>query len=263
MPASHLRSKSRRAINPRITDSLLAAILLVAAGCGRSRPDPASITVAAAANLTDAFEEIGKAFDHRTGIHVIYSFSATAQLARQIENGAPFDIFAAADTQHVVKLLSNNLLQPGSTAIYARGRLALWAPKGQIRSLADLARSQVKTLAIAKPDAAPYGMAAIETLKASGLWTAVVPKVVYANSIGMAKQFAATGNADVAFTAYSLVLHETGTVIRIDEKLHAPLDQSLGILTTSRKTAEANRFRAFVLGGEGRRLLAKYGYQLP
>ena len=91
---------------------------------------PQELVVAAAANLTDAFAEIGPRFTAKTGIRVVFNFGATAELAKQIENGAPFDVFAAADTEHVESLERKGLLTPGTRAIYARGRLVLWLPAG-------------------------------------------------------------------------------------------------------------------------------------
>src|SRR6185436_13535288 len=109
--------------------ALLVAIL-AGAGCRSetARTAPPELTVAAASNLTDAFAEIGPRFTAKTGIRLVFSFGATADLAKQIENGAPFDVFAAADTEHVEQLETKGLLIPGSRAIYARGRLVMWLP---------------------------------------------------------------------------------------------------------------------------------------
>ena len=224
----------------------IAVLLALSTGC---RPSPPPIlTVAAAANLTDVFEGMGKAFTRKTGIPVTFSYASTAQLAQQIGNGAPFDVFAAADTTHIDQLVQAGKLLPQSRAIYARGRLALWVPpnsKAPIRKLEDLTGPEVRFISIAQPDAAPYGAAAIETLKRLGIWEKTQPKVVYASNISMSKQFAATGNADAAFTAYSLVSTEKGLVIEVDEKLHAPIDQALGILSSSKRQAKrSNLYRS-------------------
>jgi len=163
--------------------------------------------VGAAANLTDVFTEVGRAFKAKTGVEVVFSYGSTAQLAQQIENGAPFDVFAAADTDHVDSLVSKGKLVSDSRAVYAIGQLALWIPKGEqsgVRELKDLARQSVRFIAIAQPELAPYGQAAVDSLKAAGLWDVLQPKVVFANNISQAKQFAISGNADAAFTAYSL-----------------------------------------------------------
>jgi molybdate transport system substrate-binding protein len=250
--------------------TVLLASLLLSIGCGNTRTLPEdnqkSITVAAAANLTDAFDEIGKAFHRKVGVQVVYSYGATTQLAQQVEHSAPFDLFAAADTEHIDDLVRKGSIRAESRAVYARGALALWLPNGEslgVGDLAGLARPEVRFVSIATPGAAPYGKAAIETLKASGLWQKIESKIVYANNVSMAKQLAASGNADAAFTAYSLVFKEPGTIIRIDETLHAPIDQALGILTSSTKIAEAREFVRFVLGKDGQLILGRYGYTLP
>jgi len=197
---------------------------------------------------------------------VIFSYGPTAELAQQIANGAPFDLFAAADIEHVDSLISNGKLTAGSRAVYALGQLALWIPNGEqsgVRELKDLTRPQARFIAIAQPELAPYGKATIEVLMNSGLWKTVQPKLVYANSISQSKQWAASGNADAAFTAYSLVLHERGTVLKVDPRLYHSIEQALAIVASSSRINEANQFRSFLLGDGGRAILAKNGYLLP
>ena len=222
--------------------------------------------MAAAANLTHVFGQVASAFQAKTGVEVVFSYGSTAELATQIDNGAPFDLFAAADTEHVDSLVKTRKLTSDSRAIYALGQLALWMPEGQqsgVRELKDLAGKQIRFIAIAQPELAPYGAATVEVLKGAGLWDAVLPKLVYGTSISMAKQFAASGSANAAFTAYSLVLHEKGTVLKIDSHLHKPIEQAMGIVAASSHLKEAQQFRAFLLGDEGRRILANGGYLLP
>jgi len=113
--------------------ALTLASLCFASGCARQPPSSTQggqpeINVAAAANLTDAFEELAKQFTAETGVRVVYSFGATADLTKQIENGAPFDVFASADVSHVDQLNGEGLLTPGTRSLYARGRLVLWTP---------------------------------------------------------------------------------------------------------------------------------------
>jgi molybdate transport system substrate-binding protein len=222
--------------------------------------------VAAAANLTDVFGEIGGAFKAKTGVEVIFSYGSTAQLAQQIENGAPFDVFAAADTEHVDSLVSKQKLIGESRAVYALGQLALWIPNGEqngVRELKDLGAQKIRFIAVAQPDLAPYGRAALETMKNAHLWETLQPKIVYANSISMAKQLASSGNADAAFTAYSLVLHDHGTVLKVDPKLYHPIEQALAMVASAPQIDEAKLFRSFLLGPEGRAILAVNGYLLP
>jgi molybdate transport system substrate-binding protein len=221
--------------------------------------------VAAAANLTDAFEELGTAFSNETGIAIIYNFGATTQLAQQIEHGAPVDVFAAADVVHMDQLVQSGKILAESRAVYARGKLALWSPEGAkvpIQTLEDLVQPSVRFVAIANPEIAPYGAAAVEALRKRNLWDRVQPKIVQAENVNAAKQLAATGNAEAAFTAYSLVFQEPGHAVLIDPALYAPIDQALGILAASPHQVEAKQFASFVLRG-GRAILQRYGYELP
>lgn len=246
---------------------LVCAAAVVICSChARQAPEKAKLTVAAAANLTEVFAEVGRAFKRKTGVDVIFSYGSTSQLAQQIDNGAPFDLFAAADTEHVDSLVSTRKLAADSRAVYALGQLALWIPKGEqtgVRELKDLSGQQIRFIAIAQPELAPYGQATIEALRAAGLWEPLKPKVVYANNISLAKQLAASGNADAAFTAYSLVLHDPGTVLKVDPHLYHPIEQALAIVSSSERVEEAKKFRSFLLGAEGRTILAKSGYLLP
>jgi molybdate transport system substrate-binding protein len=244
---------------------LLVAGLLAIVSCRQNRPKR-TITVAAAANLTDVFQQLGPEFEAQTGIHPVFSFASTAQLARQIENSAPFDLFAAADSDHVAELDRQGLLVSGSRAVYARGVLALWIPassKAAVNRLEDLTLPAVRVIAIAKPDLAPYGQAAIDTLQRLGIWEQVQPKIVYAENISMAKQYGKSNNADAVFTAYSLVQHESGKIIRVDESLHQPLSQELGILAKSTHQDDARKFVSFLLTGAGKSILAASGYLPP
>ena len=221
------------------------------------------LTVAAAANLTEVAKVLGTQFETETGIRTVFSFGSTAQLTQQIENGAPFDAFLAADAEHVQELDGKGLLVSGSRAAYADGVLALWVPSPAIpvNRIEDLALPQVRVIAVAKPELAPYGAAAMETLRQSGMLDKVNAKIVYSDNINMAKQYGESGNADAVFTAYSLVLKERGKVIRIDEKLHRPITQELGVIGASTHKAEAAKFTDFILHGKGRAILSDFGYR--
>lgn len=248
---------------------LLALALALSAGaCGRGEREAQAdeITVAAAANLTDAFGEMAKRFNERTGVRVTNSFGATADLAKQIENGAPFDVFASADAEHVEALARKGLLADAPRGVYARGRLVLWLPPNAGASVArveDLAGEGVSKIAVAKPDVAPYGRAAVESLNALGLWAKVEPKVVYSQTVAQAKQFASSGNADAAFIPRSLVREGEGRAIDIDARLHAPIDQAVGIVRASKRQDAARRFVEFLLSDEGQSVLKSFGYDTP
>jgi molybdate transport system substrate-binding protein len=241
---------------------LLTAFCLLS--CSSPRPDSPEINVAAAANLTDAFAELGRRFTAQTGVRVVYSFGATAELAKQIENGAPYDLFAAADVEHVDGLLHEGLLTPGTEALYARGRLVVWTPQGspiKLERIEDISRAGVERIAIAKPDVAPYGRATIEALRALNLWTQVEPKVIYGQNVSQTRQYAATGNAEVAFIPLSLVKAGEGQFVEVDERLHQPINQALAVIKRSERQEAARRFIAYVMSPEGQSLLERYGYK--
>jgi molybdate transport system substrate-binding protein len=248
------------------------ALLIIVAFCaaagqrgdapGAAKPE---ITLAAAANLMEVAQVLGAQFEAQSRIHPVFSFGSTAVLTTQIENSAPFDVFLAADAEHVDKLEHERLLAPGSSAVYAVGVLALWIPpnsQAHIGKLDDLKLNGVRVIALANPKLAPYGAAAVETLQHSGLWDQVQAKIVYAENISMAKEYGTSKNADAVFTAYSLVLKEAGRVIQIDPALHQPIVQKLGVLAHSQHRDSAQLFTNFVLKGPGRAVLARYGYKV-
>ncbi|HVF50106.1 MAG TPA: molybdate ABC transporter substrate-binding protein [Pyrinomonadaceae bacterium] len=268
----------KQANTPNAPLSVLFTLCFIFAlcGCGRNASEDSAqnsqegaqnsqeILVAAAANLTDAFAELGREFTAQTNVRVVYSFGATADLAKQVRNGAPFDVFASADVAHVEELERAGLLTNGSRALYARGSLVLWSARGgrvRLLRLEDLARADVEKIAVAKPDVAPYGRAAVEALRALNLWEQVEPKVVYAQNVSQARQFAATKNADAAFLPRALVKAGEGESIEVAESLHGPIEQELGIVRASQKQEAALRFARFVLSPEGQALLERYGYR--
>jgi molybdate transport system substrate-binding protein len=245
---------------PRLPLLVACSAVFICAICAAA--PKSELHVAAAANLNHALLEIDAAFERQAPqVHVTPTFGATAQLVQQIENGAPFDVFLAADVEHVDELVNKGLSVPGSRAIYARGQLAIWSPAHpELTALAGLADPRIRVIAIAKPELAPYGAAAVETLHNAGLWDKVQSKVVYAPSVAVAKQFADTGNGDAAFTASSLTAGEKGHAFLVDEKLHKPIDQALCIVKDSKEQTSARAFTRFLAGPEARAILKRYGY---
>ena len=242
---------------------MVAVLVLLASFAGADHKQ--ELVIAAAANLTDAFETLGPKFESETGIHPVFSFASTAQLTQQIEYSAPFDVFAAADAAHIDQLDRKGLLLPGSRAVFAQGVVALWIPPGSkapVKRVEDLTAPQVRVIAIAKPELAPYGDAAIHALQSLGIWEQIKSRAVYAENINMARQYGASGNADAVFTAYALVLHAGGTVVPVDQSLYPPIDQTAGILASSEHPDAARKFVAFLLRGTGRAVLDQYGYRL-
>ncbi len=246
---------------------LLLASSIVLASC-RSTPDtqPNELHVAAASDLTLAFEEIGKEFEAVNKTKVIFSFGSTGLLTRQIENGAPMDVFAAASVDFIDQLDQKGLVIPGTKAIYARGRIILWTTKERnlvIEDIKDLTRAEVQRIAIANPDHAPYGVAAREALQSAGIWEAVQPKLVYGENIRQTLQFAETGNVEVAIVALSLAQQGTGQWTLVPESLHRPINQALAVIKGTKNEKAARDFSSFVSGPQGQAILAKYGFEKP
>jgi molybdate transport system substrate-binding protein len=240
---------------------LIRAFSLILAVCCAQA---AELHVAAAANLAKVLPDLGSAFERHERIHLVPSFGGTSQLAQQIENGAPFDVFLSADVDHIDRLIKIGFVLQNSRAIFARGQLVVWTPRHQgIRTLEDLSKPDVRTIGVAKPELAPYGAAAVQALKNAGLWDKVEKKLVYAPSIAIAKQFADTGNAEAAFTALALTVGQAGNFFLVDPKLHKPIDQALGIVKDSKEQQSARAFTAFLAGAEAREILKRFGYIQP
>ena len=248
---------------------LIALISLAAMfGCTRRVPgDPkAEIIVAAAADLAPAFEELARQFEQETGTRVTFSFGSTGTLAKQIENGAPVDLFAAANVEFVDQLERQGLILPETKALYARGRITIWTRVDsvlKIERIEDLARTEIAHLAIANPEHAPYGKAAREALESAGIWKAVEPKLVYGENVRQTMQYAETGNADAAITALSLSMRSNGRWTLVPERLHKPLDQAMAVIKGARLEQEARRFADFINSPQGRSTMRKYGFILP
>ena len=253
---------------------LLAFIAFLAfeGGCRRAPPPvDGPLHVAAAADLSEAFPEIGRAFEKAAGRKVSFSFGATGLLAKQVEQGAPFDVFAAANVSFVDDVVKAGACDADSKTIYAEGRIVLWtrADAGlSPLSIADLTRPEIVHVAIANPDHAPYGKAAKQALVKSGVWEAIAKKVVYGENVQQTLQFAQSGNAEVAIVALSLATVSGGHATPIDPSFYEPLSQALVVCHGSadslgRLEPDARKFAAFVASPEGRGIMRRYGFVVP
>jgi len=250
--------------------ALLAALLLTlicaATACKDTSPTPQELTVAAASDLAPAFEEIAHEFESSHKTKVILVFGSTGMLTRQLENGAPMDLFAAANVSYIDQLEQKGLIISDSKAIYARGRITLWTSSEstlRLEKISDLARPEVQRIAIANPDHAPYGLAARQALETAGVWNTMQHKLVYGDNIRQTLQYAETGNVEVAIVALSLSIPSNGRWSLIPEELHKPLDQGLAIMKDTKSEDAARAFAAFVGGPQGRAILQKYGFTFP
>jgi molybdate transport system substrate-binding protein len=256
----------RRALLRRVALAALAAAL----PC-RVRGGEAPL-VAAAADLQFALPEIAAAFEAATGDSVRLTFGSSGNLARQIRQGAPFELYLSADEGYVLDLARDGYTRDEGT-VYAVGRLALVVPHGSPLapdgSLDDLARAlaagRVTRFAITNPAHAPYGRRAEEALRHKGLWQAIGPRLVLGENVSQAAQFAVSGNAEGGLIAYSLALApEIAARTRfalVPAEWHSPLRQRMVLTRGAGPVAEA--FYAFLQGAEARAIFDDYGLALP
>ncbi len=249
---------------------LLAITLLLAAcakeGPGSKKGEP--VQVAAAADLSAAFTEVGAAWEKQSGKKVTFSFGSTGLLAKQIEQGAPFDVFAAANASYVDEVVQKGSCFGDTKKPYAQGRLVIWAKDEAHlpKSLHELEDPKYARLAIANPEHAPYGKAAQQALIKTGAWTALQPRAVYGENVQQTLMFAQTGNTDVAIVALSVAIASGGKYVPIDPSLHEPLDQNMVLCKGGPSGGKANEGRAFmdfVGSPAGRANMKKYGFLLP
>lgn len=264
-----MRRTSFSLLISRLLTALLT-VLLISSCSQRSANDNEAnqkkLYVAAAADLAPAFEEIGRGFEQETGIQVVYSFGSTGTLAKQIENGAPMDLFAAANSEFIDDLARKGLIIPDTKALYARGRITIWTKADsrlRIEKLEDLAAAEVGKIGIANPEHAPYGTAAREALQSVGIWETVKPKLVFGENVRQTLQYAETGNVDVSIVALSLSVQSKGRWTLIPEELHKPLDQALAVIKSTTHEQQARQFAAYINGAQGRLIMRKYGFILP
>jgi molybdate transport system substrate-binding protein len=230
-----------------------------------------TITVAAAADLTDAINEIAANFQKTTGCTVRVSTGSSGNFISQIENGAPFDVFFSADIEYPKKLDAEGLAAPGSTYLYAVGKIVLWVRSDSrvdiSKGLAALRDPSIQKIAIANPQHAPYGRAAQQALQKAELYDAVKDRFVLGENISQAAQFVESGNADAGILALSLVaslgLKDKGRYWRIPENLYAPIKQGVVLLRTSKNPQGAQAFLNYIKTPETAALLERYGFTLP
>ena len=250
--------------------SLAAALMfgvLSAPAVAADRP-----IIAAASDLKFALEEVAEQFRLDTGRQVRLVFGSSGNLYRQIEQGAPFELYLSADEQFVFRLAATGRARDRGV-LYARGRLVLFAPDGSplevdewMRGLRDLLRAGgVRRFAIANPEHAPYGRAAEQALRKTGLWAPLQPKLVLGENVAQAAQFASGGSAQGGIFAHSLALAESvsrrGRYVLLPEDLHEPIRQRMALLKGAGTTAQA--FYRYIQQPPVRAVLRRRGFALP
>lgn len=229
----------------------------------------ATVQVAVAANMAAPMQQIQAGFARSTGHEAVVSVGATGKLYAQIRNGAPFEVLVAADDETPARLEREGQAQPGSRFTYALGRLALWsAQKGYVDGQGQiLTQGTFKHLALANPQTAPYGAAAVEVMERLGLRAQLQPLWVQGESVAQAWQFVASGNAPLGFVAASQVFQDgqlsSGSVWLVPQRLHTPLRQDAVLLQRGRDNPAAEALLAYLKTPQVQQWLRGYGFEAP
>jgi molybdate transport system substrate-binding protein len=217
----------------------------------------ADLQVAAASDLSAVRPALVAAFEKESGKKVQFTLGSSGMLAKQIEHGAPYDVFLSANERYVADLAKAGRVIPSSVRMYATGVVGLWSRSGKFRKLGDLVHA--KHVALANPAHAPYGVAAKEILEKHELWVPLQKQIVYGENVRQALQYAESGNADAVLTAWPLLLEKAGAVL-IPVNTHQPIRQGCGVVATARDKELAERFLLFLTKGTGAELLRKAGF---
>ena len=252
----------------RLLNASVAACWLLAASLppAPGQTPVRALMVFAASDLGPALQKIVPAFEKAAQAKVTVALGSSGTLAQQIRNGAPADVFFAANESFIDGLIPDGLVVAQSRVRYARGRIALVTLRSSpshITSLKDLADPKVRRIAIANPAHAPYGLAAQQAVEASGLWKLVQPKLVFGENVQQAVQFVRSGSVDAAIVARSVADGPDLAWELVDDKLHAPLSQMAAIVTRTKEPALARSFLDFVTGEQGRTVMRQLGFLLP
>ena len=238
--------------------SLLVALTALA------QPQPGAFTVFAASDLGPPFKQIVSQFEGATRVKVTLVLGSTGMLAQQIRNGAPADVFFAANESFIKDLAAESLTLTATHTIYARGRIAIVTLKaGGLRAhdLKDLAALTIKRIALANPQHAPYGLAAKQALEAAGVWTTVERKLVFGENVQQAVQFVRSGSAEAGIVARSVANTPDLNWMLVDEKLHAPLNQAAAVIARTKQAPAAVSFIEFVNGEQGQAVMKQFGFE--
>jgi molybdate transport system substrate-binding protein len=240
---------------------LVGLVGLLALAVGAEPSYAAQTNVAVAANFTDAVKEIAAAFKQKTGHEAVLSFGSSGSLYTQITQDAPFQIMLSADTERPKKLVDDGLGVADSRFTYAVGKLVLWSKSPDtVKGEATLKNPTFAKLSICDPAAAPYGAAAVETMKSLKLYDALQPKLVQGANISQAFQFVDTGNAEVGFVAASQLINRGGSRWVVPQNLYEPIRQDAVLLKKGAGNEAATAFMQFLKGPEAHAIIEKYGY---
>jgi len=248
---------------------LAAVVMLLIVFAGSAKA--AEITIAAAADLTFVFKDVAARFHDETGDTTKISYGSSGNFFSQISNGAPFDLFFSADVNYPKKLEEAGLTQPGTLYKYAVGRLVIWVPTASKLDLSQGMRvlfdPGINKIAIANPEHAPYGAAAVAAMRHDGVFEKVQAKLVKGENISQTAQFVQSGNADIGLIALSLALapamKSAGRYVEVPPADYPPIVQAAVILKSSRDAEAAKRFLDFMKKPSTVALMAQSGFTQP
>ena len=243
------------------------AALFSALVCAQSQ----EVRIAAAADLKFAMDDLSEKFDKQTGTKIKVTYGSSGNFYSQMQNGAPFDLFFSADIDYPRKLDAAGLAEPGTLFEYAVGRIVIWMPAASKIDLTKqgwnaLLDPTVEKIAIANPEHAPYGRAAVAALQKAGIYDSAKAKLVFGENISQAAQFVQSGNAQAGIVALSLAVSppmREGKRWDIPADLHPPIEQGAILLKSAKNKQAAQLFLEFVKSAAGRATLAKYGFEFP
>ena len=246
-------------------------LVLLAALFAGSYARAQAVNVAAAADLKFAMAELAAQFEKASGAKLDVTYGSSGNFLTQIENGAPFDLFFSADSEYPKKLEAAGLAEPGTLREYAVGRIVIWTPSdNEINAAIDgwkrLLAQRVKKIAIANPEHAPYGRAAVAAIKKAGIYEQVKDKLIYGENISQAAEFVQSGNAQAGIVALSLALSpamKNGNRWEIPADSYPPIKQAVIVLKASKNKDASRRFLEFVGGPQGREILQRFGFSVP
>jgi molybdate transport system substrate-binding protein len=245
----------------------VALVLVLSAGLCSAQ----EITVAAAADLQFAMQEIGTRFQQESGKTVKLIFGSSGNFAQQLQNGAPFDMFFSANLDYPKQLETAGLTEPGSFYQYAVGKIVVWVPNDSKLDLSSglkaLLDPSIKKIAIANPQHAPYGKAAVAALQKESIYDQVKDKFVLGENISQTASFVASGAADVGIIALSLALSpnmkDKGRYAEVPASDYPAIEQACVILRSSKNKDIAQQFEQFIQSPPTKELFKKYGFAIP
>ncbi|CAM3869702.1 molybdate ABC transporter substrate-binding protein [Alkalicoccus chagannorensis] len=256
----------------------LGMAFLVAVGCSNeaaeteeteetasSEEAEQTINVGAAADLYHAFTVLGEEVEEETGIGVTFSFGSTGQMTHQIEQGASYDVFAAAHESYIDRLIDADAVDEASKQRYAVGQIGIMhdGNTAEALSVEDLTGEDIERIAIANPEHAPYGEAAQQALETWGIWDEVEDKLVYGENIRQTLQYTESGNVDAGIVALALSIESDLLYDPIDPGDHEPIVQALAVPSRSEQPEAAAVFIEYLFSDEGQDIMNDYGFRLP